>query len=120
MPSWIIDVIIFLFVVWFLSQRLMPTKGVKTISTTDLKGMLKDKNIQFVDVRTKGEYSTNHIKEFKNIPLNELPQQASQLSKDKEIVVICQSGMRSTRACKMLKKMNFDNISNVKGGMSAW
>ena len=41
-------------------------------------------------------------------------------SKEKEIVVICQSGMRSMKATKTLKKLGFKNITNVKGGINAW
>ena len=67
-----------------------------------------------------GEYKSNHIKNFKNIPLHELSEKASGLSKDKEIVVICQSGMRSNNAAKILKKSGFNKVTNVKGGMSAW
>ncbi|MED1563912.1 rhodanese-like domain-containing protein, partial [Alkalihalobacillus alcalophilus] len=47
-------------------------------------------------------------------------QKASQLLKEKEVVVICQSGMRSNKASKVLRKMGFKKITNVKGGMSAW
>lgn len=116
----IINIVIFVFLIWFLSQRLLPAKGVNQITTTDLKAMLKDKNIQFVDVRTPMEYKSNRIREFKNIPLANLAQKHSELSKDKEVVVICQSGMRSNKASKTLKKYGFEKVTNVKGGMSAW
>ncbi|PGT81162.1 MULTISPECIES: rhodanese-like domain-containing protein [Bacillaceae] len=113
-------IVIALFVL-FILNRIIPAKGVKHISTVELKNELKDKNKQFVDVRTRGEFSGNRIKEFKNIPLHELSQKArNELSKDKEVIVICQSGMRSQKASKMLKKLGFTNVTNVKGGMSAW
>lgn len=102
-------------------KRIIPAKGVRQISTTDLKNELKDKNKQFVDVRTPGEFKGNNIKGFKNLPLQQLAQKAEkELSKDKEVVVICQSGMRSQNATKILKKLGFTNVTNVKGGMSAW
>ncbi|MFS0776655.1 rhodanese-like domain-containing protein [Neobacillus sp. 3P2-tot-E-2] len=101
-------------------NRFIPTKGVRNITTTELKNELNDKNKQFVDVRTPGEFKGNHIKGFKNIPLHQLTQKATELSKDKEVVVICQSGMRSQKASKQLKKLGFTNVTNVKGGMSAW
>lgn len=105
----------------FIIKRIIPTKGVRQISTTDLKNELKDKNKQFVDVRTPGEFKGNNIKGFKNLPLQQLAQKAEkELSKDKEVVVICQSGMRSQNATKILKKLGFTNVTNVKGGMSAW
>jgi len=37
-----------------------------------------------------------------------------------EIVVICQSGGRSSVACKMLKKAGFEHVTNVIGGMNNW
>ncbi|RBW68643.1 rhodanese-like domain-containing protein [Bacillus taeanensis] len=104
----------------FLVQRLLPTKGIRQITTKELKNELKDNNKQFIDVRTPGEYKGNHIKNFKNIPLHELSKKANELSKEKEVVVICQSGMRSNKGSKILKKLGFKNVTNVKGGMSAW
>lgn len=104
----------------FFAQRLIPTKGVRHISTIELKNELNDKSKQFIDVRTPGEFKGNHIRGFKNIPLHQLAQKSKELSKDKEVVVICQSGMRSQKASKELKKLGFTNITNVKGGVSAW
>jgi rhodanese-related sulfurtransferase len=82
--------------------------------------MLKEKNIQFIDVRTPMEYNSNKIRQFKNIPLASLGQKHGDLSKDQEVVLICQSGMRSNKASKTLKKHGFKKVTNVKGGMSAW
>jgi len=112
--EWIFLVIV---LVLFIAWRMMPVKGVNTISTAQLKGMLNDKNKVFVDVRTPGEYKANHISQFKNIPLGS---DFSKLPKEKEIVVICQSGMRSSQACKQLKKLGYEKVTNVRGGMSAW
>lgn len=116
----LVNVILIVAVAWFIYKLVVPTKGIRTISTAQLKAELKNKDKQFIDVRTSGEFKGNHIKEFKNIPLNTLQKKASELSKDKEVFVICQSGMRSSNASKVLKKMGFENITNVKGGMSAW
>ncbi|WP_332649071.1 rhodanese-like domain-containing protein [Lysinibacillus sp. 54212] len=101
----------------FLVWRMKPTKGVKAISTANLKNILNDKDKVFVDVRTPGEYKARNIKQFKNIPLGS---DFSKLPKDKEIVVICQSGMRSGQACKQMKKLGFEKVTNVRGGMSAY
>ncbi|WP_019243850.1 MULTISPECIES: rhodanese-like domain-containing protein [Bacillus] len=114
------NVLLIILLVAFVVWRMMPTKGVRNINTTELKKLLNDKNMQFIDVRTQGEFRGNHIRGFKNIPLHELNSKASQLSKEKEVVVICQSGMRSNKASKLLKKLGFQSVTNVKGGMSAW
>jgi len=97
--------------------RMRPAKGIKMISTEELKGILNDKDKVFIDVRTPSEYKTRHIRQFKNIPLGA---DFSGIPKDKEIVVICQSGMRSARAAKQLKRLGYKKITNVKGGMNAW
>lgn len=115
-----VNYLILALVIIFIIKRVVPTKGVKHITTAELKNELQDKTKQFIDVRTPGEFKSNHIRGFKNIPLNQLSQKASQLTKDKEIFVICQSGMRSQQGCKMLKKLGFTKITNVKGGVSAW
>ncbi|MGE7625184.1 rhodanese-like domain-containing protein [Viridibacillus sp. NPDC096237] len=109
----IIVVLIIVFLVW----RRMPTNGIKSISTEKLRDIVNDEGKVFIDVRTPGEYKGRNIRQFKNIPLGS---SFSKLPKDKEIVVICQSGMRSSQACKQLKKFGYENITNVRGGMSAW
>ncbi|RRN70247.1 rhodanese-like domain-containing protein [Peribacillus simplex] len=117
----IFNIIILGVIVWFLYQRFVPAKGIKNINAAELKAALNNKGSkQFIDVRTPNEFRGNHIKVFKNIPLNELGKRAQELSNDKEVVVICQSGMRSSNACKALKKLGFNEVTNVKGGMSSW
>lgn len=102
-----------MFFIW----RLLPAKGVQSISTTQLKTVLHDKDKVFIDVRTPAEYKGRNIPQFKNMPLGS---NFDQLPRDKEIVVICQSGMRSNQACKQLKKQGFERVINVRGGMSAY
>ncbi|PLR83692.1 rhodanese-like domain-containing protein [Bacillus sp. V33-4] len=115
-----INILLLSLVILFIIQRFVPAKGVRQITTADLKSEMQDKNKQFVDVRTPEEFKGNHIPGFKNIPLHQLSQKTEGLSKDKEVVVICQSGMRSQKASKILKKSGFTRVTNVKGGVSAW
>lgn len=114
--TWLVILLIVAFIAW----RMMPPKGVQTIQVEALKPMLGDKKKQFIDVRTAAEYKANHIKTFKNIPLNLLPNELSKLDREKETIVICQSGMRSMQAARQLRKAGFINVTNVSGGMSAW
>lgn len=109
----ILIAIVVVFFVW----RIMPTKGVNSMTTEELKTIINDKDKVFVDVRTPGEYKARNIRQFKNIPLGS---DFSKLPKDKEILVICQSGMRSSQACKQLKKLGYTKVTNIRGGMSAY
>ena|SRR5690554_188369 len=65
-----------------------------------------------VDVRTQGEYATGCIKNSINIPLDRLSNQLGKLEKDKNIVVFCASGMRSTSAKSLLNRNGFENVIN--------
>ncbi|WP_026907291.1 rhodanese-like domain-containing protein [Paucisalibacillus globulus] len=114
--EWIILLVIAAFAV----NRFIPTKGITNITVQETKNKFNDKNVQFIDVRTPNEFKANHCPPFKNIPVSNLINKVNQLDKEKEIVVICQSGMRSARAAKLLKKQGFEKIYNVKGGMGAW
>ena len=89
---------------------------VASISTIELEQKLKQ-NIQLIDVRTPGEFRRGHIKNAKNIPLNEIGSYTP--VSDKKTYVICHSGARSKLAAKKLKKRGFD-VVNVQGGMHAW
>ncbi|MED1865645.1 rhodanese-like domain-containing protein [Fictibacillus nanhaiensis] len=115
-----VNIILFSLIALFIVQRFIPVKGVRNISTLQLKNELKDKKKQFIDVRTVGEFKSYHIPGFTNIPLHSLSQNIKGLSKDKEIFVICQSGMRSQKASKILVKNGFTHVVNVKGGVSSW
>ena len=85
---------------WFVISRFLPVKGVQNINGKELKSIAGKQGKQFIDVRTVGEYRGNHMKGFQNIPLNELASRANQLDKNKEVIVICQSGMRSNKQQK--------------------
>lgn len=67
-----INYIVFALIVIFIVQRLIPTRGIRSINTVELNNELKDKNKQFIDVRTPGEFKGYHIKGFKNMPLHQL------------------------------------------------
>lgn len=116
----IINICLFLLLIWFIANRLLPPKGVRIISAAQLNQELRKNSVQYIDVRTPMEFRAKHIPGFKNIPLQELPNRALELSKEKEVIVICQSGMRSAKASKFLKKLGFQRVTNVKGGINAW
>lgn len=75
-----------------------------------------------LDVRTPAEFSTGHVRDAKNIALNELAGKLAELEKykDKPVIVVCQSGIRSTKALTLLKKAGFKQAVCMDGGMADW
>lgn len=108
--------------IFMVVRKMLPPKGVSQTTTEELSKDLKiNKNKkQWIDVRTPGEYQSNHIEGFKNYPVQTLKNNLKDLDQNKETVVICQSGSRSVAATRILKKNGFEQVTNVQGGMSAW
>jgi rhodanese-related sulfurtransferase len=71
-----------------------------------------------IDVRSKGEYQSGHIKGSQNIPLDTLAANIAKLKKDKAIITCCASGMRSASAKGILKSKGFTEVYNGGGWMS--
>ncbi|CAM4053905.1 rhodanese-like domain-containing protein [Geobacillus sp. FSL K6-0789] len=120
MSQTIINIILFVLLVWFFASRFISPKGVRMMTAAELKRRLKEPGVQYIDVCTPLEFQSYHLPGFRNIPLHELTARAHELSKEKEVIVICQSGMRSQKASRLLKKMGFQHVTNVKGGLNAW
>lgn len=83
---------------------------------TDYKELVNQGAI-IIDVRTKSEFATGHIKKSRNIPLDTLQSKTSSFKKDTPIILCCASGMRSGTARRSLKAKGFDAY-NGGGWMS--
>ncbi len=83
----------------------------------DYKDLIKN-GAQIIDVRTKEEFQSGHIKGSLNIPLQSLQNNFSKIKKEKPIITCCASGMRSASAKSMLKSNGFNEVHNGGGWMS--
>jgi molybdopterin/thiamine biosynthesis adenylyltransferase/rhodanese-related sulfurtransferase/molybdopterin converting factor small subunit len=91
------------------------------IEVTEVKAMLdRGDNFVLIDVREPHEHKIGNIPAAKLIPLGEVPQRLHELDKDADIVIHCKSGMRSAKACGILKQAGFQHVRNMKGGILAW
>ncbi len=77
-----------------------------------------------LDVREPEEFTgeLGHIPGSRLIPLKELPARVGEIEayKDKDVIVICRAGVRSTTAAAILTGLGFEHVSNLKGGMLDW
>lgn len=88
---------------------------VKQFHFEELEQIKKNHAVILLDTRTPFEYVRGHIEGFINIPVDELRQRIKELSPHKTIYVMCQSGMRSYLACRILSQNGF-NCYNFAGG----
>lgn len=70
-----------------------------------------------VDVRSQGEFSSGSVKGAVNIPLDQISNNIAKFKGKKQVVVFCQSGMRSGQAKSILERNGIDNVING-GGIS--
>lgn len=83
----------------------------------DYKSLVKN-GARILDVRTRAEYASGHIKGSLNVPLNELGKLPKSIKPGDPIITCCASGMRSAAAKSQLKSMGFDKVYNGGGWYS--
>lgn len=95
--------------------------GYEQISPNDAIRLFNNDALM-LDVRTEGEYKSGFIGDAMHLPTASLKSKITSLEKykDKEIVVYCQSGMRSAGAASSLVKAGFTKVYNLRGGILAW
>lgn len=72
-----------------------------------------------MDVREDWEFESGHVPQAHHVPLNSIPENLSQIPKDQQVWIICQSGGRSMTAANYLEAQGFDVVS-VAGGTGSW
>ncbi|MDF0720162.1 rhodanese-like domain-containing protein [Kaistella sp. PBT33-4] len=90
------------------------------VSIEELKKHLDKKDVQVIDVRTESEYNNGHIKGVENIVLTSLENNLDKISKNKPVIVHCQSGVRAAMAYSILKRNGVKNLKTYSGGINEW
>jgi rhodanese-related sulfurtransferase len=77
-----------------------------------------DENLVVLDVRKPAEFADGHVKEARNIPLDELtdPAAMAEIEEEQNVYVHCAGGYRSVIAASLLKRQGIHNLRNVVGG----
>jgi rhodanese-related sulfurtransferase len=96
--------------------------GVPNLSPAEAVTLINRSNAFVLDVRDDAEFASGHIADATHIPVADLAARIGELKKyqNKTILVNCQKGMRSAKACDILLKAEFTQVNNLQGGLSAW
>lgn len=73
-----------------------------------------------LDVREPEEYAHGHVPGAINLPQAELASRLDEVPRDRPLLLVCRSGVRSLRAAQFLRQVGFDRVANVRGGTQAW
>ena len=79
-------------------------------------------DVVLIDARTAAEFATGHIPGALNIDVksSDFKEKIQNLDPNRTYMVNCLSGIRSTRACNIMKDEGFTSLYNLKGGVRAW
>ncbi len=105
------------------SAETSTTDGIELISPQQVYDAVhSNESIQLVDVRTKEEFVTSHLKGAQNICVTDanFNEKVKTLDKSKPVYVYCQKGVRSADAAKKLRKMGFTKVYDMEGGILLW
>lgn len=96
-----------------------PVKDLAHLSEVDFKEkMKKPQNVTLIDVRNPYEFRADHIEGAINIPLNKIKRNKAEIPTNKDIVLYCQTGIRSKQAAKAIRRRHKDlPLAHLKGGL---
>ncbi|HEX8834860.1 MAG TPA: molybdopterin-synthase adenylyltransferase MoeB [Abditibacteriaceae bacterium] len=98
-----------------------PAAPVQQMTAKQLHERLgSGKKVTLLDVREPQEWDITHLEGAKLIPLGSIPERMNELDTADDIVVYCHHGMRSAQAINFLRKMGFEKLTNLAGGIDAW
>lgn len=102
-------------------QSLSRRGGSSSVSTAEAVRLINREKGVLIDVCEPAEYAAGHAIGARNIPLGQLAE-AKNLPTNKAlpVLLICQSGARSSRAAALLKKQGHEKVFSVAGGLAAW
>ena len=98
----------------YMIENLLTGK-VQQFRLEDLPALPRDGSVTLLDVRTPGEYRAGHVDGFANLPLDDLRAPPGRAGPRQAVYVMCQSGLRSYLACRILAQHGFA-CYNFAGG----
>ncbi|PIT73963.1 rhodanese-like domain-containing protein [Limnohabitans sp. G3-2] len=94
----------------------------KGLNPQDMVQLMNREKATVIDVCEPEEFARGHVIGAKNLPLGQLEDKLAQLVKNKssQVIMVCQVGARSARAAATARKLGFENVQSLAGGLKAW
>lgn len=92
------------------------------VTTTEATTLINREDAEIIDVRDAAEFASGHLMGAKNIQVAKFAERSADLEKlkGKPVIVCCETGIRSGKAVSALKKLGFDRVVSLDGGIAAW
>ncbi|MEE8482047.1 MAG: rhodanese-like domain-containing protein [Acidiferrobacterales bacterium] len=95
---------------------------IKQLSVSELKERLDTHGQNFVllDVRESWELQICSLPGSTDIPMSQVPTRLDEIDPQQDVIVICHHGIRSQQIAYYLQNAGYNNLYNLRGGISAW
>ncbi len=90
------------------------------VSSEQAVSLINKQNALVVDVRAQKDFKRVRIANSVNIPTNEIQNRLGELSKDRTIIVVDNSGNMSAAASKLLRGVGFTKVYVLDSGLVGW
>lgn len=96
------------------------TRGKNTLTTLQATQLLNKGKVTIIDVRSADEFKAGHLRQSKNIPLDQLGARVGEIDKSTSVLVVCGVGARAARGASQLRRAGVDNVYVLGGGFTEW
>jgi rhodanese-related sulfurtransferase len=96
--------------------------GIRSIGTVQATTLINKHDAAVLDIRAKDKFAKGHIAGSKNVSVSDVEKRVPHLVKDKNtpIVVVCDSGITAAGAAATIKKLGYQQLYKLNGGIGAW
>jgi len=100
----------------------LPLITLRQVHVSDLRARLTSRHgeLLLVDIRETFEWDLGYIEGSLLIPLGEIWMRAAEIDPDRDVILICEEGIRSSTAATILLHLGFPRAANVPGGLGDW
>ena len=98
----------------------LKSRGTVEIGAADAVRLI-NKGALVIDVRDPAAFAAGHIVNAKNVPLPEI-ESGTEVAKKKNkvLVTVCDRGLNSGKAAKLLRAAGYESVFSLRGGLASW
>ncbi len=99
-----------------------PSIHLETVTAIELntERQAHPEKVYLIDVRTPAEWKAGHLEGAHHIEVLKITENLRFIPQDREVVLYCRSGSRSSIAGSLLQREGYKNIKHLSGGIQAW
>lgn len=103
---------------WVMSE--VGPAEVPGVTPQEAPGWIEERRALVLDVREPAEYGEAHIPGASSLPQADLALRLPEVPKERDVLVVCQSGARSLRSAQFLRSVGYERVTNLVGGTQGW